>query len=114
MSRRLLVRVWVSALCGAAKTCLWPSSPRLLSALTYVAVGWSAVPYMPLLTQSVDMHVTVLVSDKGLMIDRAAEWGTFLVIVPDDQDMSCWLPADGLPHTSCVGVLSQEGNFSMC
>jgi hemolysin III len=62
VARRLLVRVWMTALSGAAKTWLWPNSPRFLSALTYVAMGWSALPYLPMLTAAVDSHVVMLVS----------------------------------------------------
>lgn len=62
IARRLLVRVWMTALSGAAKTWLWPNSPRFLSALTYVAMGWSALPYLPLLSAAVDSRVVVLVS----------------------------------------------------
>lgn len=62
VSRRLLVRVWMTALCGVAKTFLWPNAPRYLSALTYVSMGWSCLPYLPILTAAVDTHVVVLVS----------------------------------------------------
>jgi hypothetical protein len=62
ISRRLLVRVWMTALGGAAKTWLWPNGPRFVSALTYVAMGWSCLPYLPLLTAAVDAHVVILVS----------------------------------------------------
>lgn len=62
VARKLLVRVWMTALSGAAKTWLWPNSPRFLSALTYVAMGWSALPYLPMLTAAVDSHVVMLVS----------------------------------------------------
>lgn len=62
VSRRLLVRVWMTALGGAAKTWLWPNSPRFLSALTYVALGWSCLPYLPVLSAAVDSHVVILVS----------------------------------------------------
>lgn len=65
ISRRLLVRVWMTALGGAAKTWLWPNGPRFLSALTYVAMGWSCLPYLPLLTAAVDSHVVILVSVLG-------------------------------------------------
>lgn len=60
--RRLLVRVWMTAFGGAAKTWLWPNAPRFLSALTYVAMGWSALPYLPVLSAAVDSHVLALVS----------------------------------------------------
>lgn len=62
--RRLLVRVWMTALGGASKTWLWPNAPRFLSALTYVAMGWSALPYMPMLAAAVDSHVLLLVSTQ--------------------------------------------------
>lgn len=62
ISRRLLVRVWMTALGGASKTWLWPNAPRFLSALTYVAMGWSALPYLPLLSAAVDSRVVLLVS----------------------------------------------------
>lgn len=65
VSRRLLVRVWMTALGGAAKTWLWPNSPRFLSALTYVALGWSCLPYLPVLTAAVDSHVVILVRRAG-------------------------------------------------
>ena len=65
ISRRLLLRVWMIALGGAAKTWLWPNGPRFVSALTYVAMGWSALPYLPVLSEAVDSHVLILVSTWG-------------------------------------------------
>jgi hypothetical protein len=52
----------MTALGGASKTWLWPNAPRFLSALTYVAMGWSALPYLPLLSAAVDSRVVLLVS----------------------------------------------------
>lgn len=66
ISRRLLVRVWMTALGGAAKTWLWPNGPRFLSALTYVAMGWSALPYLPVLSAAVDSHVLALVRQAAV------------------------------------------------
>lgn len=72
VARRLLVRVWMTALSGAAKTWLWPNSPRFLSALTYVAMGWSALPYLPMLTAAVDSHVVMLVAAGGVLYTLGA------------------------------------------
>lgn len=65
VSRQVLLRVWISALAGAVKTFAWPGAPRVLSALTYVAMGWCAVPYFPLLAEAVDTHVVALVRSGG-------------------------------------------------
>ncbi len=43
----LLTVVWVGAFLGIAINMLWLSAPRWLTTLIYVALGWTAVWYLP-------------------------------------------------------------------
>lgn len=57
VARRLLLRLWLTALCGVGKTWLWPDAPKSLSAAIYVAMGWSAAPYMRIFINAVGLPV---------------------------------------------------------
>ena len=103
VSRRLLVRVWMTALGGAAKTWLWPNSPRFLSALTYVALGWSCLPYLPVLTAAVDSHVVILVRRAGGGSRMGAGMGPMPVALTMQSLQHAWCP-DGARHARAPGT----------
>ncbi|MDO4258393.1 MAG: hemolysin III family protein [Actinomycetaceae bacterium] len=46
-TRTILWTVWLGALAGILMNLFWPNAPRWLSTLTYVALGWVAVAYLP-------------------------------------------------------------------
>ncbi|KAF8065561.1 SLY1 [Scenedesmus sp. PABB004] len=69
---RLLLRIWLGALCGVGKTWLWPDAPKPLSALVYVVLGWSAVPYLHLLVEAVGLPVVLLVALGGVLYSLGA------------------------------------------
>ncbi|KAF6261375.1 channel protein, hemolysin III family [Scenedesmus sp. NREL 46B-D3] len=71
-SRQLLCRIWLGALCGVGKTWLWPRAPKPISALTYVLLGWSAVPYLPQLLDAVGAQVVLLVALGGVLYSIGA------------------------------------------
>ena len=43
----ILLIVWLGALAGILLNLFWPSAPRWLATLVYVALGWVAIAYLP-------------------------------------------------------------------
>jgi hemolysin III len=54
------------------QTWLWPHAPKPISALTYVLLGWSAVPYLPQLLEGVGIGVVLLVALGGVLYSIGA------------------------------------------
>ena len=42
----LMVTVWAAALVGILKTLVWTHSPKWVSSILYIGVGWLAMPYV--------------------------------------------------------------------
>jgi len=67
----LLVVVWSGALAGVALALLWPGAPKWVSALAYVAVGWSGAIAMPGLAAYAAVALA-LVAAGGVMYTAGA------------------------------------------
>ncbi len=57
---RLLVAVWATALVGMIKAVFWPHSPKWITALTYIAVGWVGLFFVDEIFGSVGIAGTIL------------------------------------------------------
>lgn len=63
----ILSIVWVGSAIGILINLAWPSSPRWLSVLIYVALGWTAIWYMPSLWQAGGALIVLLVLAGGIL-----------------------------------------------
>lgn len=54
------------------QTWLWPNAPKPLSALVYVIMGWSALPYMHIFIESLGSQVVLLVTAGGVLYSIGA------------------------------------------
>ena len=68
----VLVSVWAGAALGVALSLAWISAPRLLSAVTYLAVGWVAVIALPELLDRVGAAPLVLLVAGGALYSAGA------------------------------------------
>lgn len=63
----LLTSVWIGALLGIAINVLWPGAPRWLATLIYVALGWTAIWYIPELWQKGGPALVILIAAGGVL-----------------------------------------------
>jgi len=68
----VLVSVWAGAAAGVALSLAWISAPRLLNAVTYLAVGWVAVIALPELLDRVGVAPLVLLVTGGAFYTAGA------------------------------------------
>ena len=68
----VLASVWIGAALGIAFTLAWINAPRLLTAATYLAVGWVGVVAVPQLLSEVGVTAFVLFLTGGLLYSAGA------------------------------------------
>jgi hemolysin III len=64
--------VWAGALGGVALSLAWVTAPRVLFAISYVALGWAAVIAFPELMSALDVAPIVLFGAGGLLYSVGA------------------------------------------
>jgi hemolysin III len=67
----LLVMVWAGAAFGVALSLLWPRAPKWLTALVYVALGWSGIVALPELA-GYAVPALVLLAAGGILYTAGA------------------------------------------
>jgi hemolysin III len=67
-----LAMVWGGALVGVLLHLLWIDAPKWLSAVVYVALGWSGVAAMPQLLAQAGVTPTVLLALGGVLYSAGA------------------------------------------
>ena len=68
----VLGSVWAGALGGVALSVAWVTAPRVLFAMSYVALGWAAVIAFPELMSVLDLTPIVLFGAGGLLYSAGA------------------------------------------
>ena len=68
----VLGAVWAGGLAGVALSVAWITAPRVLSALTYVVLGWTAVIALPQLVSALHVAPLVLFAAGGLLYTAGA------------------------------------------
>jgi hemolysin III len=68
----VLGSVWGGCLAGVALSVAWVTAPRVLFALTYVALGWVIVIAFPQLTSALDPAPLVLFAAGGVLYSAGA------------------------------------------
>lgn len=68
----VLAFVWAAALGGVALSVAWITAPRLLFAISYVALGWAVVIAFPELLADLDLAPIVLFGAGGLLYSAGA------------------------------------------
>ena len=68
----VLGSVWGGCLAGVALSVAWVTAPRVLFALTYVALGWVIVIAFPQLTSELDVAPLVLFGAGGVLYSAGA------------------------------------------
>jgi hemolysin III len=68
----VLGTVWAVALAGVALSVAWVTAPRVLNAITYVALGWVFVIVFPELSRDLDVAPLVLFAAGGLLYSIGA------------------------------------------
>jgi hemolysin III len=68
----VLGSVWGGYLAGVALSVAWVTAPRVLYALTYLALGWVIVIAFPQLTSELDVAPLVLLGAGGLLYSAGA------------------------------------------
>lgn len=68
----LLVLVWGIAIIGTTIQMVWWSAPRWLVVGSYLALGWVAVIFLPLLWQSFGAGIVVLIAVGGILYSMGA------------------------------------------
>jgi hemolysin III len=63
----ILWAVWGFAILGLAKSMLWPTSPRWLNTVVYVAMGWSILPVVPELWREAGLFFVAMIGAGGLL-----------------------------------------------
>jgi hemolysin III len=71
-ARTLLWVVWVGALAGVAFQVLWAGAPRWLYVPVYIALGWTAVGYLPEFLRSGGIGVLALIVLGGVLYSLGA------------------------------------------
>jgi hemolysin III len=72
LSTVILIVVWAGALGGILLKLVWIDSPKLLTAIVYVALGWVAVAAFPDLIEELGVTGTALVVAGGLLYTAGA------------------------------------------
>ncbi|HWM07716.1 MAG TPA: hemolysin III family protein [Solirubrobacteraceae bacterium] len=68
----VLGTVWGAALAGVALSVAWVTAPRVLFALSYVALGWAMVIAFPQLLSDLDAAPLILFGAGGLLYSAGA------------------------------------------
>jgi hemolysin III len=68
----VLVVVWAGALAGVVLSVAWITAPRVLVALSYLALGWVAVAVTPELVQRLPVAPLVLLATGGALYSAGA------------------------------------------
>lgn len=68
----ILAIVWSGAVIGILLNLFWPTAPRWLSTLVYVALGWVAVAYLPQLWAAGGPAIIALIVAGGLLYTLGA------------------------------------------
>src|SRR3954452_20008069 len=68
----VLASVWAGALAGVAMSVAWITAPRVLVAISYLALGWVAVVAMPQLADSLGIAPLVLFAAGGILYSLGA------------------------------------------
>lgn len=68
----ILLTVWIGAAAGILINIFWPSAPRWLATLIYVALGWVAIAYLPQLWAAGGPAVVWLLVSGGLLYTLGA------------------------------------------
>jgi hemolysin III len=68
----VLGSVWGGCLAGVALSVAWVTAPRVLFAVTYVALGWVIVIAFPQLTSELDLAPLVLFAAGGVLYSAGA------------------------------------------
>jgi hemolysin III len=68
----VLASVWAGAIGGVALSVAWVTAPRLLFAISYVALGWVIVIAFPDLVSNLDVAPIVLFGAGGLLYSVGA------------------------------------------
>ena len=63
---------WGGALLGIVKTLFWLRAPKALSAVLYVILGWTIVPFLPQLAQAIGLGGVALLILGGLFYSVGA------------------------------------------
>lgn len=67
-----LTIVWTGAALGVVQSVAWPTAPKPLIAVVYVALGWVIVPVMPALSRAVGFPGLALLLAGGLAYTAGA------------------------------------------
>lgn len=68
----LLRWVWLGALVGVLRATLWPGAPRAVSTALYLALGWVAAAYLPLLQATLAPRAQAVLVAGGLLYTLGA------------------------------------------
>ena len=93
-ARLLLTVTWCGAFVGIALHALWLDAPKWLSALLYVAVGWTGVLAAPELVAHVGWGAVALLGLGGLLYSAGA--AVYALRRPDPQSSAttrCFTPS---------------------
>jgi len=63
---RLSLLVWGGAALGVLQSLFWVHAPKALTALLAVAIGWSIVPYIHVMRESLPANTLVLIAAGGI------------------------------------------------
>ncbi len=66
-SRQLLILVWTIAILGVLKSVFWVSAPKPLTALLYVIMGWSGLPYIREFNKYLGTEKVTLILAGGIL-----------------------------------------------
>lgn len=71
-ARWLLAVVWTGALLGVVFALLWPSAPRWVQGIVYVALGWTALAVLPGLFAALGPAAVALIVGGGVLYTLGA------------------------------------------
>jgi hemolysin III len=66
-STAILIAVWAGAIIGVTVEVLWTSSPKWVSAILYVAVGWIAAVAFPQIVGTAGAFAGLLIATGGIL-----------------------------------------------
>jgi hemolysin III len=66
-STAILVAVWAGAIIGVTVEVLWTTSPKWVSAILYVAVGWIAAVAFPQIVGTAGVVAGLLIATGGIL-----------------------------------------------
>ncbi len=64
--RKLLLAIWIAAICGIFQSVFWVKAPKWFTALVCVIVGWFAIPYLGALKISLGSLNLILLAAGGV------------------------------------------------